>query len=110
MKRIQSTIAAILIVSQIALPIPTPIPDIAPAEAVLYSPNTKIPRTGEFALRKAIPANPNMKSIQVSDFSNYLQNCDSLLNERVLEKTMDAMKLHKRPIFFIRKEHWCIVA
>jgi hypothetical protein len=68
MKSIQRTIAAILIVSQISLPIPTPIPDIDPAEAVLYSPNTKIPRTGEFALRKAIPANPNMKTIQVASY------------------------------------------
>ena len=71
MNRLQSTIAAMLIVSQIALPIPipSPIPVVGPAEAVLYSPNTKIPRTGEYALRKAIPANPNMKAIQVSDFN-----------------------------------------
>ena len=34
------------------------------AEAVLYSPDTKVPRTGEVALRKAIPANANMKAIQ----------------------------------------------
>ncbi|KAJ4813405.1 Cyclophilin-like peptidyl-prolyl cis-trans isomerase family protein [Rhynchospora pubera] len=66
--RLESTIAAILVVAQITLPIPIPIPipDVAPAEAVLYSPNTKVPRTGEFALRKAIPANPNMKAIQES--------------------------------------------
>ncbi|EPS58159.1 hypothetical protein M569_16657, partial [Genlisea aurea] len=37
-----------------------------PAEAVLYSPETKIPRTGELALRRAIPANINMKAIQDS--------------------------------------------
>jgi len=36
-----------------------------PASAVLYSPDTKVPRTGELALRRAIPANPNMKAIQV---------------------------------------------
>ena len=36
-----------------------------PAEAVLYSPDTKVPRTGELALRRAIPANTNMKVIQV---------------------------------------------
>ena len=35
------------------------------AEAVLYSPDTKVPRTGEVALRRAIPANANMKAIQV---------------------------------------------
>ncbi|XP_061351866.1 peptidyl-prolyl cis-trans isomerase CYP37, chloroplastic-like [Gastrolobium bilobum] len=34
------------------------------AKAVLYSPDTKVPRTGEVALRKAIPANANMKAIQ----------------------------------------------
>lgn len=38
---------------------------ILPAEAVLYSPETKIPRTGELALRRAIPANTDMKTIQV---------------------------------------------
>lgn len=36
-----------------------------PADAVLYSPDTSLPRTGELALRRAIPANPNMKAIQV---------------------------------------------
>ncbi|KAL1325492.1 hypothetical protein AAHE18_13G164300 [Arachis hypogaea] len=34
--------------------------------AILYSPDTKVPRTGEVALRRAIPANANMKSIQDS--------------------------------------------
>lgn len=33
--------------------------------AVLYSPDTKVPRTGELALRRAIPANTSMKAIQV---------------------------------------------
>ncbi|KAK1582863.1 hypothetical protein Q3G72_018979 [Acer saccharum] len=37
-----------------------------PAKAVLYSPDTKVPRTEELALRKAIPANTNMKAIQAS--------------------------------------------
>lgn len=41
---------------------------ISPAEAVLYSPETKIPRTGELALRRAIPANTDMKAIQVRHF------------------------------------------
>lgn len=37
------------------------------ANAVLYSPDTKVlPRSGEFALRRAIPANAKMKSIQDS--------------------------------------------
>lgn len=35
------------------------------ANAVLYSPDTKVPRTGELALRRAIPANSSMKAIQV---------------------------------------------
>ncbi|KAJ4976494.1 hypothetical protein NE237_001600 [Protea cynaroides] len=33
---------------------------ISAAEAVLYSPDTKVPRTGELALRRAIPANVNI--------------------------------------------------
>lgn len=38
-----------------------------PASAILYSPDTKIPRSPEVALRKAIPAvNPTMKKIQSS--------------------------------------------
>lgn len=38
-----------------------------PAEAVLYSPDTKVPRSAEVALRRAIPAvNPSMKSMQES--------------------------------------------
>jgi hypothetical protein len=37
-----------------------------PAEAVLYSPDTKVPRSAEVALRRAIPAvNPSMKKMQV---------------------------------------------
>lgn len=36
------------------------------ANAVLYSPDTKVPRTGELALRRAIPANPKMKAAQDS--------------------------------------------
>ncbi|CAN1154099.1 Peptidyl-prolyl cis-trans isomerase CYP37, chloroplastic [Linum perenne] len=68
-KNIEGVIAAFLMFVQISSPLPllgwepfsTP-----PANAVLYSPDTKVPRTGELALRKAIPANPNMKAIQVS--------------------------------------------
>ncbi|RLM84431.1 peptidyl-prolyl cis-trans isomerase CYP37, chloroplastic [Panicum miliaceum] len=54
---LRSAAAALAIAAQISVSLP--------AEAVLYSPDTKIPRTGELALRKAIPANPNMKIIQV---------------------------------------------
>ncbi|XP_020273516.1 peptidyl-prolyl cis-trans isomerase CYP37, chloroplastic isoform X2 [Asparagus officinalis] len=36
------------------------------ANAVLYSPDTKVPRTGELALRRAIPANSNVKAIQIA--------------------------------------------
>jgi hypothetical protein len=36
------------------------------AQAILYSPDTKVPRTAEIALRKSIPAiNPSMKAVQV---------------------------------------------
>ncbi|RLN34668.1 peptidyl-prolyl cis-trans isomerase CYP37, chloroplastic [Panicum miliaceum] len=55
---LRSAAAALAITAQISVSLP--------AEAVLYSPDTKIPRTGELALRKAIPANPNMKIIQES--------------------------------------------
>ncbi|KAJ3670251.1 hypothetical protein LUZ60_010575 [Juncus effusus] len=71
-KGIEKAVVSVLIVAQISIPIPVlglkGLNDlmVSPAEAVLYSPNTKVPRTGEFALRKAIPANPNMKTIQES--------------------------------------------
>nr|CAB3504802.1 unnamed protein product [Digitaria exilis] len=55
---LRSAAAALAIAAQISVSLP--------ADAVLYSPDTKIPRTGELALRKAIPANPNMKTIQES--------------------------------------------
>ncbi|KAM0046502.1 putative peptidylprolyl isomerase [Helianthus debilis subsp. tardiflorus] len=45
-------------------------PFLPPANAVLYSPDTKVPRTGELALRNAIPTNINMKSIQVLQLSS----------------------------------------
>lgn len=59
--------AIFFIVHQAAAPFPSNDFDnwlVPPASAVLYSPNTKVPRTGEVALRKSIPANPAMKSIQ----------------------------------------------
>ncbi|KAE9458168.1 hypothetical protein C3L33_09951, partial [Rhododendron williamsianum] len=68
-KRFESTIAMILFFVQIASPLPFTAWNslsISSAEAVLYSPDTKVPRTGELALRKAIPANTNMKTIQDS--------------------------------------------
>lgn len=67
-KKIEVLIAATLIVGQIAPVMPSwDFASVAPANAVLYSPDTNIPRTGELALRRAIPANTNMKAIQVVD-------------------------------------------
>lgn len=66
-KNLEKLIAAILIFVQVWSPLPLFGLDsayISPAEAVLYSPDTKVPRSGELALRRAIPANPNMKAIQ----------------------------------------------
>ncbi|KAH7859651.1 hypothetical protein Vadar_003768 [Vaccinium darrowii] len=68
-KRFKSAVAVVLVFVQIASPLRFAAWNfwpIAPAEAVLYSPDTKVPRTGELALRKAIPANTNMKTIQDS--------------------------------------------
>ncbi|XP_024959420.1 peptidyl-prolyl cis-trans isomerase CYP37, chloroplastic [Cynara cardunculus var. scolymus] len=67
--RLGATISVILVIIQLTSPVPLPGWDpsfLPPAKAVLYSPDTKVPRTGELALRKAIPANTNMKSIQNS--------------------------------------------
>ncbi|GAB4846334.1 cytochrome P450 monooxygenase 37 [Ancistrocladus abbreviatus] len=69
MKRLGTTLAAILVAIQILSPLPKADWDtyiVPPAKAVLYSPDTKVPRTGELALRRAIPANTNMKAIQES--------------------------------------------
>ncbi|XP_060209399.1 peptidyl-prolyl cis-trans isomerase CYP37, chloroplastic isoform X3 [Lycium barbarum] len=70
MKQFQSLMAVIFIFIEVASPIPLygwQDLSISPAEAVLYSPETKtLPRTGELALRRAIPANTNMKTIQDS--------------------------------------------
>jgi hypothetical protein len=68
-KKLESLIALTLMSVQIFSPLPLVGWDsfsISPARAVLYSPDTKVPRTGELALRKAIPANANMKTIQVT--------------------------------------------
>ncbi|XP_010503082.1 PREDICTED: peptidyl-prolyl cis-trans isomerase CYP37, chloroplastic-like isoform X2 [Camelina sativa] len=69
-KNLEKLVATILIFVQVWSPMPLlgglDSAYISPAEAVLYSPDTKVPRTGELALRKAIPANPSMKTIQAS--------------------------------------------
>lgn len=54
---LKGAVAAIAIIAQISVALP--------ANAILYSPDTNVPRTGELALRRAIPANPSMKTIQV---------------------------------------------
>ncbi|KAL5061757.1 hypothetical protein RYX36_023494 [Vicia faba] len=64
------SVVPILIASTIHFSFLFPLLDSVPyvsspaAMAILYSPDTKVPRTGEVALRRAIPANSNMKSIQ----------------------------------------------
>lgn len=66
-KKLEGLIASVLIFVQISTPIPIAgweSLSATPANAVLYSPDTKVPRTGELALRRAIPANTNMKAIQ----------------------------------------------
>ncbi|KAL0311094.1 UNVERIFIED_CONTAM: Peptidyl-prolyl cis-trans isomerase CYP37, chloroplastic [Sesamum angustifolium] len=68
-KQFERAFAASIIFLQLMCPVPWTGYEsgfIPPAEAVLYSPETKIPRTGELALRRAIPANANMKAIQDS--------------------------------------------
>ena len=68
MKTVKTLLATILIFVQISTPLCLVGWDfwsVFPANAVLYSPDTKVPRTGELALRRAIPANANMKAIQV---------------------------------------------
>ncbi|XP_038903061.1 peptidyl-prolyl cis-trans isomerase CYP37, chloroplastic isoform X3 [Benincasa hispida] len=68
-REIRKLIAMILICIQISTPLPLlnwDFQSIHPAMAVLYSPDTKVPRTGELALRRAIPANTSMKAIQDS--------------------------------------------
>ncbi|CAN8269298.1 unnamed protein product [Cochlearia groenlandica] len=68
-KKIERFVATMMICVQVWSPFPMFGLDsgyISPAEAVLYSPDTKVPRSGELALRRAIPANPNMKTIQAS--------------------------------------------
>lgn len=69
LKGLERALAAALLVVQISTPLPVIDWDsfsVPPAKAVLYSPDTKVPRTGELALRRAIPANTNMKTIQES--------------------------------------------
>ncbi|XP_020598937.1 peptidyl-prolyl cis-trans isomerase CYP37, chloroplastic [Phalaenopsis equestris] len=69
LKRAESVLAIVLILFQSSFTLPSSTWDtwfISSAKAVLYSPDTKVPRTGELALRRAIPANANMKAIQDS--------------------------------------------
>lgn len=71
MKRFDSAFLAVLVLLQLTFPISLngwASWSLLPAEAVLYSPETKIPRTGELALRRAIPANTDMKAIQVNHY------------------------------------------
>ena len=68
-REIRKLIAVLLICIQISSPLPLlnwDFQSIHPAMAVLYSPDTKVPRTGELALRRAIPANTSIKAIQVA--------------------------------------------
>ncbi|CAN6691149.1 unnamed protein product [Malus baccata var. baccata] len=73
--KFESLIAVILVFVQISSPLPLVgwdvLPVSSPANAVLYSLDTKVPRTGELALRRAIPANTNMKTIQNSTRKPY---------------------------------------
>lgn len=74
-KQFEITLAAVIFFLQLTSPVSGTVHEfwsIPSAEAVLYSPETKIPRTGELALRRAIPANTNMKAIQVPFHINYL--------------------------------------
>ncbi|KAL2327696.1 hypothetical protein Fmac_021123 [Flemingia macrophylla] len=65
-KRLRSVVP--IVIASVQISALAPLVDYAcstgAAEAVLYSPDTKVPRTGEVALRRAIPANANMKAIQ----------------------------------------------
>ncbi|XP_020209328.1 uncharacterized protein LOC109794278 isoform X2 [Cajanus cajan] len=89
MKRLRSVVpvviasvqisALVLVVDYVSYP--------GAAEAVLYSPDTKVPRTGEVALRRAIPANASMKAIQPERDSDCkwvytLQDKSTILMER----------------------------
>ncbi|CAH2053627.1 unnamed protein product, partial [Thlaspi arvense] len=76
-KNLEKLITTILIFVQVWSPLPFLGLDsayISPAEAVLYSPDTKVPRSGELALRRAIPANPNMKTIQACHCAELLDS------------------------------------
>ncbi|KAG6547222.1 hypothetical protein Mapa_011158 [Marchantia paleacea] len=65
-----SALAATLTLAQALSPFPENFPgswSVPPAEAVLYSPDTKVPRSAEVALRRAIPVvNPSMRKMQES--------------------------------------------
>ncbi|KAH8953097.1 hypothetical protein BDL97_08G005500 [Sphagnum fallax] len=71
---VEGRMAALLLALVQAVAAPIPLDgtilgewSLEPAEAVLYSPDTKVPRSAEVALRRAIPAvNPSMKKMQES--------------------------------------------
>ncbi|KAL2644810.1 hypothetical protein R1flu_012397 [Riccia fluitans] len=69
-KMMGSALAATLTMAQALAPFPESLAEfwsVPRAEAVLYSPDTKVPRSAEVALRRAIPAvNPSMKKMQES--------------------------------------------
>ncbi|CAJ1978591.1 unnamed protein product [Sphenostylis stenocarpa] len=67
MERLRSVVPMMIASVQISalVPLVDYVASPGAAEAVLYSPDTKVPRTGEVALRRAIPANANMKTIQL---------------------------------------------
>lgn len=80
MKKLGTAVSIFVIFIQLTSSLPLPgwaSWSVSPANAVLYSPETKLPRTGELALRKAIPANTNMKTIQVTEIF-IVQNLNSL--------------------------------
>lgn len=110
MKKLDNAFFAVLIFLQLTCPIPLngwESWSILPAEAVLYSPETKIPRTGELALRRAIPANTDMKTIQDS-----LEDISYLLRipQRKPYGTMEgnvkkALKVVPFTLFFYQTNH-----
>ena len=75
-ERIMKSVIPILFATTIQFSSIVPYVSSPSANAILYSPDTKVPRTGEVALRRAIPASPNMKAIQVV-FSSIMHACIS---------------------------------
>lgn len=101
MKKLENVISVLLIIVQISSPLPFlwDFWSISPAKAVLYSPDTKVPRTGELALRRAIPANTNMKAIQVCVCRF------ALVNSTVDFMTTKVIKLQLSSRILLRRYH-----